>query len=122
MSEEDAKTKGAQNLEKEPSEAEGQDGTLRLKTRPLPALLMLLGAAVAALIAWRDDYSLNDFLKVVLCAMVIFLVFGHILKLMLDAVVIKKKRISGDGSVIEKNVDAPGASDGGTEDAAGGGG
>lgn len=79
----------------------------RLKTRQLPAVVMLLGGAVAALLTYIRDFPLSDMLVIVLASLLGFYIVGLILKRIFDSFRIRRKiqeedGVAEEGEVIEK--------------------
>lgn len=79
----------------------------RLKTRQLPALIMLLGGAVAALLTYIRDFQLSEMLIIVLVSLLVFYIVGLILKRIFDSFRIRRKEqeedgVAEEGEVIEK--------------------
>lgn len=79
----------------------------RLKTRQLPAMIMLLGGAVAALLTYIRDFTLSEMLIIVLVSLLVFYIVGLILKRIFDSFRIRRKEqeadgVAEEGEVIEK--------------------
>lgn len=79
----------------------------RLKTRQLPALIMLLGGAVAAFLTYIRDFQLSEMLIIVLVSLLVFYIVGLILKRIFDSFRIRRKEqeedgVAEEGEVIEK--------------------
>lgn len=79
----------------------------RLKTRQLPAMIMLLGGAVAALLTYIRDFPLSEMLIIVLVSLLVFYIVGLILKRIFDSFRIRRKEqeadgVAEEGEVIEK--------------------
>ena len=95
-----------ENLEEEQAK-EQQEEFDRLKTKQLPAMIMLLGGAVAALVTYTRDFSLKDMLVIVLISLIGFYILGLILKRIFDSFRIKRQTeneegVAEEGEVIEK--------------------
>lgn len=79
------------------------------KTKNIPAIVMLLGCAVAAIVTYINGYSLQKTLKTVLVVLLIFLFMGLIIKYLFDKYIPPIEEESGvtddEGSVIEKTSD-----------------
>lgn len=74
-----------------------------MKTKFIPAIVMLLGGSVACIVAFINHYSLKDMLSVVCLALVIFLFIGVIVRLILDSFELPKESLVDDeGEVVEK--------------------
>ncbi len=81
----------------------------RLDTRALPAITMLTGGAVASVITYINHYSLTEMLVIVLLSLIVFYIFGAILKRIFDSFKIITKielKENVEGEVIEKEPNA----------------
>ncbi len=79
----------------------------RLKTGQLPAVIMLLGGGVAALLTYIRDFQLSEMLVIVLLSLLVFYIVGLILKRIFDSFRIRRKEqeedgVAEEGEVIEK--------------------
>ncbi len=77
----------------------------RLKTKQLPAIVMLTGGAVSAVVTFARGFTLKEMLVIVLCSLLGFYLMGLILKSVFDSFRIRKKEpdaVSEEGEVIEK--------------------
>ncbi|MDE6419633.1 MAG: hypothetical protein K2K87_03785, partial [Lachnospiraceae bacterium] len=63
---------------------EQQESYDRLKTKQLPALIMLLGGAVAVIVTYIRGFSLREILVIVLVSLLGFYILGLILKRIFD--------------------------------------
>ncbi len=107
-------TEGAQieevEGEGEPEEAPPEP-EIHLKTKTIPALVMLLGGAVTAVSCFVRHFPIILMLEGILISLVIFLIIGEIIKMLLDRIVIKPPETEeedeekSDGAVIEKTVE-----------------
>ena len=83
-----------------------------MKTKHIPALVMLLGCSVAAIVTYINGYSFEKTLKILLAVLFIFLFMGLIIKRLFDKyipVIEEEEAVAEDeGSVIEKQVDEDG--------------
>lgn len=96
----------AEGLEEEQAK-DSEEEFDRLKTRQLPAAIMLLGGAVAALVTYIRDFPLSDMLVIVFVSLLGFYILGLILKRIFDSFRIKRKEekkdgVAEEGEVIEK--------------------
>ena len=77
-----------------------------METRKIPAILTLLGCAVAGICTYIKGYTLLGMAKVLLCVLVIFLILGIIVKIIIDKnippVVEDSEAVDDEGAVIEK--------------------
>lgn len=86
---------------------EEQENYGRLRTSQLPAVIMLLGGAVAAVVTYVRGFSLRETLLIVLITLLGFYILGLILKRIFDSFRIRQKkqekeRGMEEGEVIEK--------------------
>ncbi|MDE5819641.1 MAG: hypothetical protein K2I07_10030 [Lachnospiraceae bacterium] len=86
---------------------EQQENYDRLKTKQLPALIMLLGGAVAVIVTYVRGFSLREILVIVLVSLLGFYILGLILKRIFDSFRIRQKKeeegsTMEEGEVIEK--------------------
>ena len=76
-----------------------------LKTKPIPAIVMLLGGAVSSIVTYVNHYTLKNMLLIVLISLIVFYILGVILKRVFDSFHIVMKKDEEDmteGEVIEK--------------------
>lgn len=86
-------------------QAEPDEESYQLKTKSLPAILMLTGGAVSSIVTYVNHYSLKDMLIIVLLTLLGFYILGLLLKKMFDSfhMVIKSdSEQETEGEVIEK--------------------
>lgn len=83
---------------------EQQESYDRLKTKQLPALIMLLGGAVAAIVTYMRGFSLREILVIVLVSLLGFYILGLILKRIFDSFRIRQKEEEEDGTLEEGEV------------------
>ena len=86
---------------------EQQENYDRLKTKQLPAVVMLLGGAVAVILTYARGFSLREILVIVLASLLVFYILGLVLKRIFDSFKIKQKNEEEgssleEGEVIEK--------------------
>lgn len=86
---------------------EQQENYDRLKTKQLPALIMLLGGAVAVIVTYVRGFTLREILVSVLLSLLGFYILGLILKRIFDSFRIRQKKeeegsTMEEGEVIEK--------------------
>lgn len=86
---------------------EQQENYDKLKTKQLPATIMLLGGAVAVVVTYIRGFSLKEILLIVLASLIGFYILGLILKRIFDSFRIQRKdqekgRSMEEGEVIEK--------------------
>ncbi|MCR4909544.1 MAG: hypothetical protein K5985_12005 [Lachnospiraceae bacterium] len=96
--------------EEEPAE-EVPEPEIHLKTKTIPALVMLLGGSVTAVSCFVRHFPVIMMLEGILISLVIFLIVGEIIKMLLDRIVIKppekeeQDEEKSDGEVIEKTAE-----------------
>lgn len=75
-----------------------------MKTKMIPAIVMLLGGSVACIVSYINHYTLKEMLVVLTLALIVFLIFGVIIRLILDSFDMPENKtvIDGDGEVVEK--------------------
>lgn len=78
-----------------------------MKTKFIPATVMLLGGAVACVVTFFNHYSLNDMLVVLLLTLLVFLVLGVVIRLIFDSFKLPSDTLVDDeGEVVEKQGEA----------------
>lgn len=90
---------------------EKQENYDRLKTKQLPAVIMLLGGAVAVIVTYARGFSLREILTIVLVSLIGFYILGLVLKRIFDSFHIQQKEqeegvTMEEGEVIEKEPEA----------------
>lgn len=55
-----------------------------MKTKPIPAIVMLIAGFVTCVIAIYTHMELNSFTKTLLSVLIIFYIFGTVIKVILD--------------------------------------
>lgn len=77
-----------------------------MKTKFIPAIVMLLGGAVACIVTFINHYTLQEMLAVLAVALIIFLIIGVIVRLILDSIKLPDDTLVDDeGEVVEKQGD-----------------
>ena len=81
-----------------------------MNTKRIPAIVMLLGGAVACIVTFINHYNLKDMLVVVTLSLVFFLILGVIIRLVLDSFELPEdvEVVDDEGEVIEKQVEDDG--------------
>ncbi len=80
-----------------------KDESEKLKTKPVPAVVTLLGGAAVAIDVWIQKLPMRTALITILISLLVFMVIGDIIKLKLDRIVVpKKKEVDDEGEMIEK--------------------
>ena len=88
-------------------EEEKKNRPVRLKTKPVPAVITLLGGAVSAIAVCIMRYPLHLSLVIILGSLLVFLVLGDVIKISLDRVELppeleEEEGVGEDGEMIEK--------------------
>jgi len=84
------------------------------KTKNIPAIVMLLGSAVAVIVTYLNGYSLTEMLKILLGVLILFLFIGLIIKHLFEKYIPpieeeNNKESEDEGSVIEKTSEEEGS-------------
>ncbi len=78
----------------------------KLKTKTIPAIVMLLGGLVTSIVTFVNRYTLKDSLLWILLALIVFLILGYIVRAILNRIELPDdKAVGEDGEVIEKSAD-----------------
>ncbi len=76
-----------------------------MNTKKIPALVMLAGGSVTAIVSVINRYELLDMLTYILITLIVFLIIGIAVKLIFDSFHIEEPdedRVDDDGEVVEK--------------------
>lgn len=78
-----------------------------MKTKKIPAIVMLIGGAATCVITYLNHYNLRDMLIALVWALIAFLVLGIVIELLFEKFEIAKDEdeeviFDGDGEVVEK--------------------
>ena len=74
--------------------------TEHLKTKPIPAIIMLLGGSVSAVYTYIQGRELKDALIIIFVTLLIFLILGEIIKLLLDRIeIVVQSEEKEDGDI-----------------------
>jgi len=77
-----------------------------MKTKFIPAVVMLLGGAVACIVTFLNNYSLDEMLSVLIISLIIFLILGVVIRLIIDSFELPdENRVDDEGEVVEKQGD-----------------
>lgn len=78
-----------------------------MKTKKIPALVMLIGGSVACIVAYINHYSLEDMLVALVIALLIFFCLGLLVEFLFEKFEIAKEEEEpeGDGEVVEKTAE-----------------
>ncbi|MCR4655543.1 MAG: hypothetical protein K5770_04845 [Lachnospiraceae bacterium] len=74
-----------------------------MDTKKIPLTVMLLGALVACIVTYINDYQLSEMLTILLISLVVFLILGLIISAVLNKFVPLPEEEDKDGEVIEKD-------------------
>lgn len=75
-----------------------------MKTKQIPALIMLLGGAVTSIVMYLMHYDIKSMLFILLAVLIGFYIFGVVIKKIFDSFKFPTKDdILKDGEVIEKD-------------------
>ncbi len=101
-------TDEAVNNENIAEEKQKEEKVHQLDTKALPAIMMLMGGAIASVVTYINHYNMTEMLTIVLVSLIGFYILGAILKRVFDSfkIVIKEEETPEEGEVIEKNPDA----------------
>lgn len=88
-------------------EEEKKNAPIKLKTKPVPAVVTLIGGAAAAIVSFVQHFELRYALIFILICLCIFLILGDVIKILLDRIKIPPKRdeddsVDSEGEMIEK--------------------
>lgn len=100
-----SETESNEKLDSEEIQSEQQFA--KLKTKSIPAIVMLLGGAVASIVTYFNGYSLKQTLIILLICLFAFYILGVICKRVLDSFKIpipETEEEDSEGEVIEKEV------------------
>lgn len=88
----------------EVKEADDKHNTaVHLKTKPLPAIIMLLGGAAVTIDVFVKHFSILNSLTAIFVSLIVFLIIGDIVKMIFDKVELpNQKAVGKDGEMIEK--------------------
>lgn len=78
-----------------------------MKTKQIPAIVMLLGGAVACIVSYMNNYTLREMLIVLTVSLVVFLCLGVVIRLVLDSFEMPDdSKVDDEGEVVEKQGEA----------------
>ncbi|MBQ7584152.1 MAG: hypothetical protein IJT24_06030 [Lachnospiraceae bacterium] len=76
---------------------------LHLKTKPVPAIVMLLGGGIVAADIFIQQLEFRKSLIIILVSLVFFLIVGELVKFLLDRIELPDpEAVDADGNVIQK--------------------
>ena len=64
-----------------------------MKTKLIPALIMLLGGATACIFGMKNHYQTTEFLTMLFIVLLVFYMLGSIIKMLLDRIVFQENRV-----------------------------
>jgi len=95
-----SKKKTDKEILKEDELLEEAPVTEHLKTKPIPAIIMLLGGSVSAVYTYIQGRELKDALIIIFVTLLIFLILGEIIKLLLDRIeIVVQSEEKEDGDI-----------------------
>ena len=68
-----------------------------MKTKSIPAIIMLIGGATACILGLANQYGTAHFLKMLLVVLVVFYILGCIVKIILDKAFASPDEAKNDG-------------------------
>ena len=84
-------------------EKERKPEPLHLKTKPVPAVVTLLGGGIVTADVFLQQRDFKDSLIIILISLIVFLVAGELVKLLLDRIELPNPdAVDADGNVIQK--------------------
>lgn len=76
---------------------------LHLKTKPIPAVVMLLGGGIVTADVFIQQIEFRKSLIIILASLVVFLLAGELVKYLLDRIELPNpEAVDADGNVIQK--------------------
>ncbi len=85
------------------SVADRKPEPLHLKTKPIPAIVTLLGGSAVAIDVFIEQFDFKRALVLILAGLVIFLIIGEVVKILLDHIELPNPdAVDADGNVIQK--------------------
>lgn len=74
-----------------------------MKTKKIPAIIMLSAGSVTCIATYLNHYSLKEMLIALIIVLVIFLIVGYVIKMVLDSFELPEEdEAENDGEVVEK--------------------
>lgn len=75
-----------------------------MKTKKIPAIIMLIAGSVSCIITYLNNYSLKDMLVALVWVLIIFLVIGIFVEWLFEknGIAVEPETVEGDGEVVEK--------------------
>jgi len=78
-----------------------------MNTSKIPAIVMLLGGCVACVVTYINGYKLQEMLKVLILALLVFLIIGVLIKIIFDSFKFpSEEKVDDEGEVVEKQSDS----------------
>ncbi len=75
----------------------------KLKTKPIPAIIMMIAGLSSAVMTRLNRYPMKDALIIILVSMIVFLIFGEVIKAVLDRFEMQdESAVDENGEMIEK--------------------
>lgn len=78
-----------------------------MKTKKIPAIIMLIAGSVACIITYLNNYSLKEMLITLIWVMIVFLILGIVVQLLFEKfeIGVQPEVEEEDGEVVEKTGD-----------------
>ncbi len=89
-------------------EEEKKKAPIKLKTKPVPAVVTLIGGAAAAIVSFAQHFEVRIGLIFILISLCVFLILGDVIKIILDRVELPRPieendvSVDSEGEMIEK--------------------
>ena len=90
-------------------EEEKKNAPIKLKTKPVPAVVTQIGGAAEAIVSFIEHFEIRTALIFTLICLCIFLILGDVIKIMLDRIEIPRPQeededgaVDSEGEMIEK--------------------
>ena len=89
-------------------EEEKKRAPIKLKTKPVPAVVTLIGGAAAAVVCFVQHFEVRTGLIFILISLCVFLILGDVIKIILDRIDLPRpieedeSAVDSEGEMIEK--------------------
>ena len=89
-------------------EEEKKKAPIKLKTKPVPAVVTLTGGAAAAIVCFAEHFDVRIGLIFILISLCVFLILGDVIKMLLDRIELPRpieeddNAVDSEGEMIEK--------------------
>ncbi len=82
-------------------EEDKKNAPIKLKTKPVPAVVTLIGGAAAAVVCFIEHFEIRTALIFTLICLCIFLIMGDVIKILLDRIEIPRPREEGEEGAVD---------------------